>query len=163
MTPDQHEIDRITLNHEAIITWRSFPFCWANVWRGHHEAVVSPHKGSVVWGFNESLKKSFNELMYWVIATYIWYPEYTRPQYNRKSIVFGSKCIVLSCKYWFFRLAGSVCGEFTGHWWLPTQGTSNVEHWCFLICLPKHTVEQTAKLPVNVSARAIMKCCHCEG
>ena len=30
------------------------------------------------------------------------------------------------------RVRGPVCGEFTGHRWIPLSKASNVEHWCYL-------------------------------
>ena len=31
-----------------------------------------------------------------------------------------------------FRLTGPLCGEFTGHWWIPLTKASDSELWCFL-------------------------------
>ena len=34
-----------------------------------------------------------------------------------------------------FRVPGPVCGEFTGHWWIPRTKASDAELWCFFfIC-----------------------------
>ena len=33
-----------------------------------------------------------------------------------------------------FRVTGSLCGEFTGHWWIPLTKASDAELWCFLLC-----------------------------
>ena len=32
----------------------------------------------------------------------------------------------------FFRVTGHLCGEFTGHRWIPLTKASDVELWCFL-------------------------------
>ena len=31
-----------------------------------------------------------------------------------------------------FRYTGPLCGEFTGHWWIPLTKASDAELWCFL-------------------------------
>ena len=40
-----------------------------------------------------------------------------------------------------FRGAGPLCGEFTGHRWMPRTKTSDAELWCFLWSAPEETVE----------------------
>ena len=34
-----------------------------------------------------------------------------------------------------FRITGPLCGEFTGHRWIPLTKASDMEHWCFLLVL----------------------------
>ena len=36
-----------------------------------------------------------------------------------------------------FRVTGHLCGEFTGHRWIPNTKASDAELWCFLWCLSK--------------------------
>ena len=33
-----------------------------------------------------------------------------------------------------FRVTGTLCGEFTGHRWIPLTKSSEADHWCTLIC-----------------------------
>ena len=40
-----------------------------------------------------------------------------------------------------FRVAGPLCGEFTGHRWIPLTKASNAELWRFLWSAPEQTVE----------------------
>ena len=40
-----------------------------------------------------------------------------------------------------FRVTGPLCGEFTGHRWIPRTKVSEAELWCFLWSVPKQTVE----------------------
>ena len=35
-----------------------------------------------------------------------------------------------------FRVTGFLCGEFTGHWWIPLLKASDAELWCFLWSAP---------------------------
>ena len=35
-----------------------------------------------------------------------------------------------------FRATGPLCGEFTGHRWIPCTKTSDAELWCFLWSMP---------------------------
>ena len=36
-----------------------------------------------------------------------------------------------------FRVSGPLCGEFTGHRWIPLTKASDAEHWCFLWNAPE--------------------------
>ena len=36
-----------------------------------------------------------------------------------------------------FRITGSLCGEFTGHRWIPRTKASDAQHWCFLWSAPE--------------------------
>ena len=40
-----------------------------------------------------------------------------------------------------FRITGNLCGEFTGHRWIPRTKASDAELWCFLWPWPEWTVE----------------------
>ena len=40
-----------------------------------------------------------------------------------------------------FRVTGPLCGEFTGHRWIPLTKASDAELWCFLRSAPEQTVE----------------------
>ena len=40
-----------------------------------------------------------------------------------------------------FRVTGPLCGEFTGHRWIPRTKVSGVGLWCFLLPAPEKTVE----------------------
>ena len=43
---------------------------------------------------------------------------------------------------------GLLCGEFTGHRWIPFTKTSNSELWWFFLSAPEPTVEETMETPV---------------
>ena len=36
-----------------------------------------------------------------------------------------------------FRVTGHLCGEFTGHQWIPRTKASDAELWCFLLSVPQ--------------------------
>ena len=40
-----------------------------------------------------------------------------------------------------FRATGPLCGEFTGHRWIPLTKASDAELWYFLSARPEQTVE----------------------
>ena len=42
-----------------------------------------------------------------------------------------------------FRVSGLLCGEFTGHRWIPHTKASDAELWCFLWYAPEPTAAQT--------------------
>ena len=44
----------------------------------------------------------------------------------------------------FFRVTGPLCGEFTGHRWIPNTETSDAELWCFF---DLHLNERLSKQP----------------
>ena len=52
----------------------------------------------------------------------------------------------LSVHYWpwtisMLRVTGPLCGEFTGHRWIPLTKASDAELWCFLWSATEETVE----------------------
>ena len=44
-----------------------------------------------------------------------------------------------------FHVTGPLCGEFTGHRWIPLTRASDAELWCFLWSASEQTVEYTNK------------------
>ena len=40
-----------------------------------------------------------------------------------------------------FNVTGPLCGEFTGHLWIPFTKASDTELWCFLWSAPEQTVD----------------------
>ena len=40
-----------------------------------------------------------------------------------------------------FRVTGPLCGEFTGHWWIPRTKASDTELWCFFWSAPEQKVD----------------------
>ena len=43
-----------------------------------------------------------------------------------------------------FRVTGHLCGEFTGHWWIPFTKASDMELWFFFdLCLNKRLSKQS--------------------
>ena len=55
-----------------------------------------------------------------------------------------------------FRVTGLLCGEFTGHRWIPRTKASDAELGCFLWSAPEPTVEQTMETPVIWDATALI-------
>ena len=47
-----------------------------------------------------------------------------------------------------FHVTGPLCGEFTGHRWIPLTKASDAEFWCFLWSAPEQTVERTIEIQV---------------
>ena len=48
-----------------------------------------------------------------------------------------------------------LCGEFTGHRWIPRTRASDEEFWCFLWYATEPTVEKTMETPVICNAIAL--------
>ena len=55
-----------------------------------------------------------------------------------------------------FRVTGHLCGEFTGHRWIPGTKASDAELWCFLWSAPEQTIEQIIETPVILNAIALI-------
>ena len=55
-----------------------------------------------------------------------------------------------------FRIAGPLCWEFTGHWWISLTKASDAELWCFVWSAPEQMVEQTIETPVIWDAVALI-------
>ena len=47
--------------------------------------------------------------------------------------LFGVKPMMTSSNENIFRVAGHLCGEFTGHRWIPRTMASDAELWCFCL------------------------------
>ena len=45
----------------------------------------------------------------------------------------------------FFRVTGTLCGEFTGHRWIPLTKASYTELWCFLWSAHEQTLSKQSK------------------
>ena len=61
-----------------------------------------------------------------------------------------------------FRVTGPLCGEFTGHWWIPLTKASDTELWCFLLsCLNKRLSKQAWGWWFETTSRALWR--HCNG
>ena len=59
-----------------------------------------------------------------------------------------------------FRVTGPLCGENTGHRWIPLTKASDAELWCFLWSPPEQSVEYTTEMPVIWDAiRPILSHC----
>ena len=53
------------------------------------------------------------------------------------------KVMMMSSNGNIFRITGPLCGESTGHRWIPLTKASNAELWCFLRSVPEQMVEQS--------------------
>ena len=55
-----------------------------------------------------------------------------------------------------FRVAGPLCGDFTGHRLIPLKKASDAELWCFLWSAPEQTLKQTIETPEIWNAIALI-------
>ena len=51
----------------------------------------------------------------------------------------AARCMMTSSNGKFFRFTGPLCGEFTGHRWIPRTKASDAELWCSNKRLSKHS------------------------
>ena len=51
-------------------------------------------------------------------------------------VLIRTQCMMTSSNENIFRVTGSLCGEFTGHRWIPLTKAFDAERWCFLRSAP---------------------------
>ena len=59
-----------------------------------------------------------------------------------------------------FRVTGHLCGEFTGHRWIPHTKTSDVELWCFLWSPDKRLSKQWGGWWFETPSRPLWRHCN---
>ena len=77
------------------------------------------HLGCPFLGDTRTFRRTFN------IKTGMFEPLFTNAQYKHRSMMTSSNGHIS-------RVTGPLCGEFTGHRWIPLTKASDVELWCFL-------------------------------
>ena len=75
---------------------------------------------------------SYTDFLYFCFV----YTEYIKIDYMQDIIR-----IVTSSNGNISHFIGPLCGEFTGHQWIPSTKASDAELWCFLWSAPEQTVE----------------------
>ena len=55
-----------------------------------------------------------------------------------------------------FRVTGTLCGEFTGHRWIPFAKAGDAEIRCFVWPASEQTIEETIETPVILDASALI-------
>ena len=73
---------------------------------------------------------AINELVLWIKVLFFFHESAPKP----KTILTCSK--MTSSNGIMFRVIGPLCGEFTGHPWIPPIKASDAELWCFLWSAP---------------------------
>ena len=53
----------------------------------------------------------------------------------------STRLMMTSSNGHIFRVTGNLCGDFTGHRWIPRTNASDAELWCFLWSAPEWTVD----------------------
>ena len=62
-----------------------------------------------------------------------------------------------------FRVTGPLCGEFTGHWWIPLKKASDAELWyLFILCLNKRLSKQSRGWWFETLSRPLWRHCNAE-
>ena len=71
---------------------------------------------------------------------------------KRHDCTFNIRFKIASSNGNIFRVTGPLCGEFTGHRWIPLTKVSDAGLWCFLWFAPEQTAEQTIETLVTWGA-----------
>ena len=80
------------------------------------------------------------------------------------TVRFYSCAMMTSSNGNIFRVTGHLCGEFTGHRWIPLTKASDAELWCFLWSAPESTVEETiVRLVIWDASRPLWRHCNSSG
>ena len=83
-------------------------------------------------------------------------PNYKMSRENYTLFFLVSICMMTSSNGNISRVTGPLCGEFTGHRWIPLTKASDAELWSFLSSVPEQTVEQTIETAVIWEATALI-------
>ena len=59
-----------------------------------------------------------------------------------------------------FRVTGPLCGEFTGHRWIPLTKNSDAELWCFLWSLNKQLIKQSRRRWFETQSCSLWRHCN---
>ena len=87
-------------------------------------SLVKEVTGRVLRVLSQYCRETWMGITPWGLKSII--PGRTGVIYIRKTLWNGN----------IFRITGPLCGEFTGHWWIPCTNASDVELWCFLLSVP---------------------------
>ena len=68
-------------------------------------------------------------------------------------------CMMTSLNGNIFRVTGPLCGEFTGHRWIPLTKTSDADLWCFLR-LNKRLSKQSKPLWFDMPSHPLWRHCN---
>ena len=76
--------------------------------------------------------------------------------------LWGSQHMMTSLKGNIFRVTGPLCGEFTGHRWVPLKKASDAELWCFL-WYDKRLSTQSRRRWFELPSRSLWRRCNDRG
>ena len=94
---------------------------------------------STTLGYSLQVKKIDNFCGYVIYTCYRW----LRVCKSSLSVSTTSVNMMTSSNENIFRVTGPLCGEFTGHRWIPRTKASDAELWCCLWSACEQTVEWT--------------------
>ena len=90
-----------------------------------------------------------------IVARLVYQPE-SLFYYTWRAPQMSFRGIMTSLNGNIFRVTGLLCGEFTGHRWIPRTKASDAELWWFVWFAPEPTVEQTMETLVIWDATALI-------
>ena len=62
---------------------------------------------------------------------------YVMDRHNLHACFTGTLGMMTPANGNIFRVTGHLCGELSGHWWIPLTKASDAELWCFLWSMPE--------------------------
>ena len=148
----RHEIkyiNKLTFTHDNVIKWKHFPRYWPFVRGIHRSPVNSPHKRQ--WRGALMLSLIWVWINGWVNNREAGDLRRQRADYD---VTILQRCftdtsailyllvyqvgvyMMTSSKGNIFCDTGRLCGEFTGHRWIPRTKANDAELWCFLWSAP---------------------------
>ena len=132
---------------------KHFPYYWSFVRGIHRSTVDSPYKGHWrgLWCVLLDISQNKQLDTHWSCRRFetLWCSLWRHRNVSsvnhqpfgaliRKAEVCGTFCLhVTSSNGNISRVTGHLCGEFTGHRWIPGTKASDAELWCFLWSAPE--------------------------
>ena len=59
-----------------------------------------------------------------------------------------------------FRVTSPLCGEFTGHWWIPLTNASDAQLWCFPWSVPERLSKQLRRWWFEMPLHSLWRHCN---
>ena len=133
-----HRIDVVTWTIDDPVYWRMYTSTVLSTLRAVMTMLPHSHKLlTLCWGgwgevgFGESVES----IKCWEIGPT------PAPSFSSHSSYQPGQITMTSSNGNIFRATGPLCGDFTGHRWIPLTKATDAEFWCFLWSVAKQTVE----------------------
>ena len=116
--------------HDDVIKWKHFPRYLPFVRGIHRSPVNSPHTPETLWHSKTTSADMHGIVTIRGFDCWLWYACFI--MMRTKMITVVITVMMTSSNGNILRVTGHLCGEFTGHRWIPRSKASDAELWYFL-------------------------------